>query len=193
MNRSTGVDRSFSPRDRVEVRSRFSGAWVSGFEVVSAHSAGCRLRRLSDGSVLPATFACRDVRRADIVRDEDASPQPCADLLFDRGDMSRLLIALPGVLDIATVEAIRGPLLRAIDAPTDEVVLDLTRVEFLDSYGVRLLVMARRRTWERDVKLVLRDGKPLVRALLDLVGIDPMYHAQHRARGSRSSATDNEH
>jgi len=96
-------------------------------------------------------------------------------------------------LDIATVEAIRGPLLRAIDAATDEVVLDLTRVEFLDSYGVRLLVMARRRTWEHEVKLVLRDGKPLVRALLDLVGIDPLYHAQDRASASRGPTTDNEH
>ncbi len=48
------------PGDRVDVRNRFDGRWSTGFRVdaVVAHDGGYRfrLRRLSDGAVLPALF-----------------------------------------------------------------------------------------------------------------------------------------
>jgi hypothetical protein len=48
---------------RVEVRRRFDQHWARGFEVVEATDAGYRVRRLSDGIVLPAEFIADDVRR----------------------------------------------------------------------------------------------------------------------------------
>jgi hypothetical protein len=54
------------PGTRVEVRSRFDRAWSRGFEVAELvpgeHGAQYRLRRRSDGSVLPALFTEDDVR-----------------------------------------------------------------------------------------------------------------------------------
>ena len=50
------------PGDRVEVRERFSGGWAHGFVVAGAGPDGIRLRRCSDGMVLPASFAATDVR-----------------------------------------------------------------------------------------------------------------------------------
>jgi hypothetical protein len=50
---------------RVEVRSRFDRAWARGFEVVepvAGASPGYRIRRRSDGSVLPVVFSSEDVR-----------------------------------------------------------------------------------------------------------------------------------
>ncbi len=51
---------------RVEVRSRFEDRWARGFEVcetVDEHGRlRYRLRRRSDGSVLPVLFADDDVR-----------------------------------------------------------------------------------------------------------------------------------
>jgi hypothetical protein len=47
----------------VQVRDRFEFAFRSGFEVSEATDAGYRLRRRSDGVVLPVEFAVRDVRR----------------------------------------------------------------------------------------------------------------------------------
>jgi hypothetical protein len=51
----------------VEVRTSFEGQWVGGFQVVDrVESAGgglaYRLRRRSDGVVLPALFGSDDVR-----------------------------------------------------------------------------------------------------------------------------------
>lgn len=56
------------PGTRVEVRSRFDQRWARGFEIeerVDQDEQGgprYRLRRRSDGSVLPALFVDDDVR-----------------------------------------------------------------------------------------------------------------------------------
>ena len=50
----------------VEVRNRFDGAWVGGFEVVAVDAALNRyqVRRRSDRIVLPAPFGLGDLRTA---------------------------------------------------------------------------------------------------------------------------------
>ena len=51
-----------APSGEVEVRTRFDGRWAPGFEVVSVDRDSCRVRRLSDGVILPASFPSDDVR-----------------------------------------------------------------------------------------------------------------------------------
>ena len=51
------------PGMKVEVRNRFDGAWVPGFEVTEVLDGTYRLLRLSDGAVLPVDIDCDDVRR----------------------------------------------------------------------------------------------------------------------------------
>jgi anti-anti-sigma factor len=164
--------------DRVEVRTRFSGEWAGGFEVASVRRDGCRLRRVSDGSVLPVLFTFDDVR-ADAVdafgRGAGADPFGMVDL---RADTPGLVVRLPAILDADTVEAVRAALVRAVDTATHEVMLDVDAVEFLDSYGIRLLTTLARRAWSHDVPVRLRGGKPPVRALLDLVAVDPLFVAE---------------
>ena len=50
------------PGTRVEVRRRFDQHWSRGFEVAELREGGYRLRRLSDGSILPADFTDDEVR-----------------------------------------------------------------------------------------------------------------------------------
>ena len=47
---------------RVDVRSRYVGSWSRGFEVAEIVGDAYRVRRLSDGSVLPTEFSLDDVR-----------------------------------------------------------------------------------------------------------------------------------
>ncbi len=49
--------------DDVEVRNRFENHWVNGFAVAESGEGGYRLRRLSDGRVLPTWFPHDVVRR----------------------------------------------------------------------------------------------------------------------------------
>jgi hypothetical protein len=69
------------PELRVEVRCRFDGTWVSGFEVVEqddhfgpARQGQYRLRRTSDGVVLPALFPAGDIRPSP----RQPEPEPAA-------------------------------------------------------------------------------------------------------------------
>jgi hypothetical protein len=56
----------------VQVRNRFDGHWVQGFEVAEVHERDqgllFRLRRQSDGAVLPSLFSEADVREGDLRR-----------------------------------------------------------------------------------------------------------------------------
>jgi hypothetical protein len=55
-----------NPGARIEVRSRFDQRWARGFELVEivedAGEARYRVRRRSDGSVLPTLFPDDDIR-----------------------------------------------------------------------------------------------------------------------------------
>ena len=54
------------PGSDVEVRSRFDGGWVAGFQVAGIESNGLTLRRISDGAVLPVCFRRDEVRARDL-------------------------------------------------------------------------------------------------------------------------------
>lgn len=55
---------TLSVGDIVEVRRRFDAQFARGFEIVEVTDGGYRVRRLSDGEVLPAEFAEDDLRQA---------------------------------------------------------------------------------------------------------------------------------
>ena len=58
------ADDQLSAGDKVEVRSRFNAQWSRGFEVVDVTDNGYRVRRTSDGEILPVEFGEDDVRAA---------------------------------------------------------------------------------------------------------------------------------
>ena len=61
-------DRSIRPGTRVEVRSGYRSSWTRGFEVARVEGDAYVVRRVSDGTVLPAAFdggAIRQERRPD--------------------------------------------------------------------------------------------------------------------------------
>jgi hypothetical protein len=62
--RGDGLAEHLTEGEKVEVRSRFNAQWSRGFEVVEVTERGYRVRRISDGEVLPVEFPYDDVRAA---------------------------------------------------------------------------------------------------------------------------------
>jgi hypothetical protein len=57
------IETSLPSGVRVQIQNRLDGAWASGFQVFAAQpSGGYLVRRLSDHSVLPITFAETELR-----------------------------------------------------------------------------------------------------------------------------------
>ena len=50
--------------ERVEVHTKYNDAWVPGFEIAEVVEGGYRVRRVSDGTLLPNLTAETDLRPA---------------------------------------------------------------------------------------------------------------------------------
>ena len=163
--------------DRVEVATHFTGTWTTGFEVVTVSANGCRIRRVSDSAVLPIVF------RHDAVRPEQPAPDvsaPEVDVLRASALVPLVVVRFPAELDMQTVDAVAPAIMDQVENASGEVVLDLDGVQFLDTYGIRLLMQVRRCAWQRDLPVRLHGGKPIIRALLDLLGVDPLFVPEDR-------------
>jgi len=81
--------------------------------------------------------------------------------------------AIDGELDIASVGDVKETLMRAVDGGAPGLVLDLTRVRYLDSAAVGVLfeLAERLRGSGQTLRLVLPDGA-LMRKTLLLTGVD---------------------
>lgn len=54
---------ALAPGTRVDVKTRYIGSWTRGFEVAEHLSGdGYRVRRVSDGSILPEPLSIDEVR-----------------------------------------------------------------------------------------------------------------------------------
>lgn len=82
----------------------------------------------------------------------------------------RLVATLTGEIDMATVGAVDRTLTPALAGGPAEVVIDLTKVGFLDSSGLRLLFRLAADLRERRARLiVVAPPQTLARRVLDLV------------------------
>ena len=53
--------------DPVEVHTKYTDSWVPGFEIAELVSGGYRIRRTSDGALLPGSTSELDVRAPAVV------------------------------------------------------------------------------------------------------------------------------
>ena len=82
------------------------------------------------------------------------------------------LIALEGELDSSNADAVEAELTLAEASAAKRIVLNLSRLTFIDSSGLRILVMAKRRSDADADRLRIRPGKDQVTRVMALTGID---------------------
>jgi anti-sigma B factor antagonist len=93
-------------------------------------------------------------------------------------------VTLVGKLDIAGAETIGLPLATVAGTKTS-IVIDMMRVDFIASIGIRHLVMAAKAVARGPGKLVLLDPTPLVTDVLVTAGLDdllPIVRSESEAR-----------
>jgi anti-sigma B factor antagonist len=78
---------------------------------------------------------------------------------------------LRGSLDLATAPSVRAALVDAVGAGKHDIVVDLSKLEFLDSTGLGALIGAHRRAIENDGSVRLAVGDGAIARLLNITGL----------------------
>lgn len=81
-------------------------------------------------------------------------------------------VVLAGRLDGHTVPAVRELLHTAVDAGTEELVVDLSGVDLVDATGLGVLLGTRRRALRAGRRILLRGTPPRLRRLLRAARMD---------------------
>ena len=81
-------------------------------------------------------------------------------------------IAVEGEIDLATVEELQAAIDTAFEGDVDHLVVDLNGATFMDSTGLKTLVMANRRFGEAGRSFAIAVSGGPVSRLIDLSGVD---------------------
>lgn len=88
-----------------------------------------------------------------------------------RQEGTAVVLTVRGELDLVSAPALRGKLHDATAGSPGEVVVDLERLDFLDSTGISVLVDALKRAEDAGGRMRLRSPTPAVRRVLEVTGL----------------------
>ena len=92
-------------------------------------------------------------------------------------------IELEGELDLAQRAATTDAIARVLDQRPACLVLDLSRLSFIDSCGIHVLINARNRCAEQEARLVIIPGPRAVQRVFEICGlIEILPFADHHPR-----------
>ena len=89
-------------------------------------------------------------------------------------DGREVFLVLAGELDLVSAEVLERQV-RKLRRGFDPVVLDLSRVDFVDSTGLRLLLSLRNAARREGQRLVLVPGPPRVQRIFDLTATRSLF------------------
>ena len=99
-----------------------------------------------------------------------------------------LTLEVFGEVDLANADTLDAALVRAESSDADQIVLDLGGVGFIDSAGLRVLVLATQRSARDSDRLGIIRGTGQVSRILALTGIDSALKLLDRVPGAEPKA-----
>ena len=85
------------------------------------------------------------------------------------------VVEVLGEVDVHTSPQLREQLVALIESGANDIVLDMSELEFLDSTGLGVLVGALKRLVARHGTLVLRSPREATRKVLEITGLDLVF------------------
>jgi anti-sigma B factor antagonist len=88
-----------------------------------------------------------------------------------RRQSDRVIVSLAGELDMANAPLLQSTLEGSELEGIGTVVLDLQKLDFLDSTGLRIILSAREMCWRRAQEFAVTEGSQQVQRLLSVTGV----------------------
>jgi anti-sigma B factor antagonist len=104
-----------------------------------------------------------------VIPDQPSDPRTAAVSVHDDG--TTMIVSASGAIDALTAPALRDAIASVLDDDPRALVIDLTRVDFLGSVGLEILVTTRQAVAETTPVIVVADG-PITRRPIELTGVD---------------------
>jgi anti-sigma B factor antagonist len=99
----------------------------------------------------------------------DGAPEPFRCDVEPERDAMRVVAI--GELDIATAPILRERIRELEEVGFEQIVLDLNRLTFIDSTGIRRILQARTAASENGVAVALIPGPPAVQRVFEIAGV----------------------
>lgn len=80
------------------------------------------------------------------------------------------VVALDGEIDTGCSEEVKGYLLRALQEGGDSIIIDLSRVPYMSSVGLQILLDVYQTSKLEEVDLILASPKPRLMKILEISG-----------------------
>lgn len=91
-------------------------------------------------------------------------------------DGPQTVVRLIGELDVASAYEVRSLFSRSLDRPDfNNLILDLSELEFLDSSGLGALIALREAASEKGVDVQMRETPVRVQRILDITGVGQLF------------------
>jgi len=90
----------------------------------------------------------------------------------ERGPKELYVVEVYGELDLSCIETLEAELRRIEATDVDQIILDLSGLDFIDSTGIRILLEAEARSRQDSSRLSFLRGQGSVERVLELVQAD---------------------
>jgi anti-sigma B factor antagonist len=115
---------------------------------------------------------------------------PRSDLFQVADGPEQTVLTVTGECDVTTQSQLRAALKRTVTQPTHLVILDLSRLTFLDSAGIHALVDSQWMLLVAGKLLVLACPQPIVARVLALTGADQLIRVVGTVGEAKMPVTD---
>jgi anti-anti-sigma factor len=106
---------------------------------------------------------------------------------IDRRD-AECTLALAGELDVASAAMLEASVREACEQEPSALALDLHDLSFMDSSGLRVVLLANELCQEREIELSLVPGMPQVQRIFEVTGLlETLHFRPARPRGGDAS------
>lgn len=160
-------------------RSVHKGSWIntSGSRDGPGQAVVSKTRDIHGGDRPPPT--CDDIVDLGIAaRDSDGAPTRAvhqsgkvAVIVEAQPDGEAVIVMLAGEFDLAMADAVREVLARAISEPHKRLVVDLSKLTFIDSSGLHVILDTYTRCRDAEPTLTVRPGPPNVQRVFELTNL----------------------
>lgn len=85
------------------------------------------------------------------------------------------VIELEGEVDVYTAPQLKQQMISILEGGAKEMIVDLTKVDYLDSTALGVLIGGLKRMRERDGNMVLVCPSPRIRRVFEITGLDKIF------------------